>query len=224
VTPQIEGFEIAGWNRPADQTGGDYYDWQVLPNGTVVVELADVTGHGIGPALLAAVCRAYARANLGRGNGLLEAMEQLNSELIRDIGEGRFVTFVAVVFAAGCRRVELLSAGHGPSFVYVLKEDRFKEIGAQGLPLGISSQLISDPPEILELYAGDVLVLATDCFLEWTNREGEQFGVKRLEETIRKSKEKRASELIATLYGAVLAFSGGTKQQDDLTAVVIKGT
>jgi serine phosphatase RsbU (regulator of sigma subunit) len=224
VTPQIEGFEIAGWNRPADQTGGDYYDWQVLPNGTVVVELADVTGHGIGPALLAAVCRAYARANLGRGNGLLEAMEQLNSELIRDIGEGRFVTFVAVVFAAGCRRVELLSAGHGPSFVYVLKEDRFKEIGAQGLPLGISSQLISDPPEILELYAGDVLVLATDGFLEWTNREGEQFGVKRLEETIRKSKEKRASELIATLYGAVLAFSGGTKQQDDLTAVVIKGT
>jgi serine phosphatase RsbU (regulator of sigma subunit) len=69
-----------------------------------------------------------------------------------------------------------------------------------------------------------VLVLATDGFLEWTNREGEQFGVKRLEETIRKSKEKRASELIATLYGAVLAFSGGTKQQDDLTAVVIKGT
>jgi hypothetical protein len=65
MTSEIEGFEIAGWNRPADQTGGDYYDWQVLPNGTVVVELADVTGRGIGPALLAAVCRAYARASFG---------------------------------------------------------------------------------------------------------------------------------------------------------------
>ena len=56
--PVIEGFEIAAWNQPADQTGGDYYDWQPLPDGRVLVALADVTGHGIGPALLAAVCRA----------------------------------------------------------------------------------------------------------------------------------------------------------------------
>jgi len=49
TTPEIAGFQIAGWNQPADQTGGDYYDWQVLPNGKVVVALADVTGHGIGP-------------------------------------------------------------------------------------------------------------------------------------------------------------------------------
>ena len=222
--PKIEGFEIGGWNQPADQTGGDYYDWQVLANGNVVAELADVTGHGIGPALLAAVCRAYARANFSRGNGLLEAMEQLNAELIGDIGEGRFVTFVAAVCVPGCSRVELLSAGHGPLFVYVLSEDRFEEIGAQRLPLGISSQLVSDPPEILELNTGDLLVLATDGFFEWTNREGEQFGIKRLEETIRKSKGKRPSELISTLFGAVLEFSGGTKQQDDLTAVVIKRT
>lgn len=223
-TPDIEGFEIAGWNQPADETGGDYYDWQVLPNGTVVAELADVTGHGIGPALLAAVCRAYARANFSRGNGLLRTMEQLNAELIGDIGEGRFVTFVAAVCVPGCPRVELFSAGHGPLFVYAFGEDRFKEIGAQGRPLGISLPLVSDPPEILELHEGDLLVLATDGFFEWTNQEGEQFGIKRLEETIRKSKEKHPSELISALYGAVMEFSGGTKQQDDLTAVVIKRT
>jgi len=224
VTPEIEGFEFAGWNQPADQTGGDYYDWQVLPNGTVVAELADVTGHGIGPALLAAVCRAFARASFGQGNGLFKAMEQLNAELNRDVGEGRFVTLVAVVCVPRCPRVQLLSAGHGPLFVYLFSQDRFEQIGAQGLPLGISSQFVSDPPEILELNAGDVLVLATDGFFEWTNPEGEQFGVKRLEEAIRESKEKRPSELISTLYGAVLTFSNGTKQQDDLTAVVIKRT
>ena len=76
--PQVDGFEIAAWNRPADQTGGDYYDWQVLPDGKVVVALADVTGHGIGPALLAAVCRAYARASFKAGNGLQAAMIELN--------------------------------------------------------------------------------------------------------------------------------------------------
>jgi serine phosphatase RsbU (regulator of sigma subunit) len=224
VTPDIRGFEIAGWNRPADQTGGDFYDWQVLSNGAMVAELADVTGHGIGPALLAAVCRAYARAIFSRGNSLNDAMVQLNAELIGDIGEGRFVTFVAAVCVPGCSRVEMLSAGHGPLFVYFLGEDRFEEIGAQGLPLGISSQFVSDPPKLLELNKGDLLVLATDGFFEWTNGEGEQFGVKRAVEIIRKSKEKRPSELISALYAAVLAFSGGTKQQDDLTAVVIRRT
>jgi len=160
ATPEIKGFEIAGWNQPADQTGGDYYDWQVLPNGIVVAELADVTGHGIGPALLAAVCRAYARASFSRGNCLFEAMKQLNAELNGDIGEGRFVTFVAAVCVPGSPRVELLSAGHGPLLIYVFSQDGFEQIGAQGLPLGISSQFVSDPPEILELCSGDVLVLA----------------------------------------------------------------
>lgn len=222
--PQIAGFEIAGWNQPADQTGGDYYDWQLLPDGKVVVALADVTGHGIGPALLASVCRAYARANFRVGNGLLDSMEQLNAALAGDIGEGRFVTFVAAVCTPGSPRVELLSAGHGPLFLYVMKEDCFEEIGSQGLPLGIVAKLVSDPPQVLELNRGDLLVLATDGFFEWANSQGELFGPMRSEEVIRTSKEKQPREIISALYQATLAFSGGTKQQDDLTAVVIKRT
>src|SRR5213595_841685 len=220
--PQIEGFEIAGWNQPADQTGGDYYDWQLLADGKVLVALADVTGHGIGPALLASVCRAYARANFRVGTGLLAAMEQLNAALADDIGEGRFVTFVAAICAPGCPLVELLSAGHGPLFLYALKEDRFEEMGAQGLPLGIVAKLVSEPPQILELNKGDLLVLATDGFFEWANSQGELFGPKRLEEVIRISKEKQPREIISALYQATIAFSGGTKQQDDLTVVIIK--
>lgn len=122
-------------------------------------------------------------------------MQQLNAELKNDIGEGRFVTFVAAVCEPGNSRVELLSAGHGPSFIYVLSEDRFEEMHAQGLPLGIASCLVSDPPATLELNTGDLLVLATDGFLEWTNWEGEQFGVKRLEETIRNSRQKPPANL-----------------------------
>jgi serine phosphatase RsbU (regulator of sigma subunit) len=220
--PQIEGFEIAGWNQPADQTGGDYYDWQLLADGKVLVALADVTGHGIGPALLAAVCRAYARAHFRVGHGLLDAMEQLNSALANDIGEGRFVTFVAAVCAPGSSRVEILSAGHGPLFLYVLKEDRFEEMGAQGLPLGIVATMVSEPPQVLELNRGDLLVLATDGFFEWANAQGELFGPKRLEEVIRASRERQPREIISALYQATIAFSGGTKQQDDLTVVVIK--
>lgn len=188
----------------------------------MIAKLADVTGHGIGAALLAAVCRAYARANFGRGYRLLDSMTRLNADIIGEIGEGRFVTFVAAVCMPRCSRVELLSAGHNPLLLYVSSEDRFEEIGAHGLPLGIPSPFVSDPPKILELNPGDLLVLAADGFFEWTNTAGEQFGIERFEETIRRSKKERPCELISALYGAVFAFSGGMKQQDDLTTVVIK--
>jgi len=65
-SPHLPGYELAGWSQPADETGGDYYDWQTLPNNETAISLADVTGHGVGPALVTAVCRAYARASFPR--------------------------------------------------------------------------------------------------------------------------------------------------------------
>ena len=222
--PVVEGFEIAAWNQPADQTGGDYFDWQPLSDGKVLVALADVTGHGIGPALLAAVCRAYARANFSVDNGLFPAMGKVNAALAADLKEGRFVTFVAAVCTPGSSRVELLSAGHGPLFLYLLKHDCFEKMDAQGLPLGISASFDSDPPLCLDLQHGDMLVLATDGFFEWANPQGDQFGSARMQEMIRASREKPPSEIISNLYRAVVEFSGGTEQKDDLTAIIIKRT
>jgi serine phosphatase RsbU (regulator of sigma subunit) len=220
--PEIEGFEIAGWNLPADQTGGDYYDWQVLPGGKLFVALGDVTGHGIGPALLTTACRAYTRANFTPEIGMLTAMERVNAALNRDVGPRRFVTFVAVICTPGSSRVEMLSAGHGPLFLYTLREDRFDAMPAQGLPLGLMPELGSGPPVVLDLNPGDLLVLATDGFFEWANAQDEQFGEERMEDTIREARERPPAEIISALYKAVIEFSGGTKQDDDLTAVVIK--
>jgi len=222
--PVVEGFEIAAWNQPADQTGGDYFDWQPLSDGKVLVALADVTGHGIGPALLAAVCRAYARASFSGENGLFTAMGKVNAALAADLKEGRFVTFVAAICTPRNPRVELLSAGHGPLFLYLLKHDCFEKMDAQGLPLGISASFDSDPPLSLDLEHGDMVVLATDGFFEWANAHGEQFGTARMEERIRASRENPPDEIISNLYRAVVEFSGGTTQQDDLTAIIIKRT
>ncbi len=223
-SPKISGFEIAGWNLPADETGGDFYDWQSLPNGRVLVALADVTGHGIGPALLASVCRAYARANFSLSSDLFRAMERINSDIGSDLTQGRFVTFVAAVCEPDSAKVDLLSAGHGPLFVYAMRDDRFQEMKAQGLPLGVSTELDSDPVVQLELNSGDMLLLITDGFLEWENAGREQFGVKRMEEVIRTSRAKAPVDIIQALYRSVIAFSGGTAQKDDLTAVVVKRT
>jgi len=165
--PQIPGFDIAAWNKPADQTGGDYYDWQALPDGRILVAFADVAGHGIGPALLASVCRAYSRATFGQHLDFLKSMEQINTAISADVGEGRFVTFVAAILGPASSQVELLSAGHAPLFLYWLKHDRFDKMEAQGLPLGISPDFLSEPPQILPFASGDLLVLAPDGFFEW---------------------------------------------------------
>jgi serine phosphatase RsbU (regulator of sigma subunit) len=220
--PEVAGFDIAAWNKPADQTGGDYYDWQALPDGRIVVALADVTGHGIGPALLAAVCRAYSRATFGQHQDFLKSMERINSAIAGDVGAGRFVTFVAAILGSGNAQVELLSAGHAPLFLYWLRQDRFDKMEAHGPPLGISAELLSDPPQILPFERGDLLVLATDGFFEWENAAEEQFGSERLESSVRANRHQSAAAIIASLYEDVLRFAGGTSQKDDLTAIVIK--
>ena len=223
-SPRIPGFEIAGWNQPADETGGDYFDWKLLQDGKLVVSLADVTGHGIGPALLAAVCRAYARASFTVSRTLTATFELINQALGADLSPGRFATFVAAVCSPGREEVELLSAGHGPLFVYSSSADHFTEMHSHGLPFGILPAFQSDPPSQLQLHSGDMVLLATDGFFEWENESGEQFGIERTENVIRRFRDSSPKEIIAKLYQAVVKFSNGTKQQDDLTAVIIKRT
>jgi serine phosphatase RsbU (regulator of sigma subunit) len=220
--PQVAGWDIAAWNQPADQTGGDYYDWQPLPNGKFVTALADVTGHGIGPAMLASVCRAYARTNFRNQDSFFKAMEEINSSIAADVREGRFITFVAAIFGSGSPTVELLSAGHAPLFLYRRTDDTFTLMEAHALPLGISDAFLSDPPHSLEMASGDLLILATDGFFEWENAREEQFGHDRLGQTIRVARDKSAAEIIVNLHQEVLRFANGTKQMDDLTAIVLK--
>jgi serine phosphatase RsbU (regulator of sigma subunit) len=221
-TPEVAGFDIAGWNHPADDTGGDYFDWETLKDGRVVISLADVTGHGIGPALLASACHAYARSAFSTAEGLSAAFERINQDLGADLEPGRLVTLVAAVCCPGCAEVKVLSAGHGPTFVYSRQKDEFNEMNAQALPFGVLPTFGSDPAAQLHLQNGDLVLLITDGFMEWENDMGEQFGTCRIADELRTSRELPSSEIIKRLHDAVVKFSNGTDQQDDLTAVLIK--
>ena len=220
--PNIAGFAIAGWNKPADDTGGDFYDWDSMVDGRLIVVLGDVTGHGIGPALLAAACRAYARAAFGAGPDLLTAVTQINTGIARDLDPSRFVTFAAAACTPGTGELEVLSAGHGPILLYSATGDSFQEIDSQGVPLGVIPEFVSGPAWKLQLKEGDIFLLITDGFVEFENPKQEEFGRKRLEEAIRTARTQSPDQIIKSLYQAVLEFSNGTKQMDDLTAVVIK--
>ena len=222
LRPHIPGFEVAGWSQSADDTGGDFYDWKRLPNGRWVVFLADVTGHGIGPAMLASVCRAYSRASFNDRDNLATTLQNINRSFSEDLTPERFATFVAAVFEEGSDNVELLSAGHGPLFIYSACDQSVRCMHAQALPLGIAPEMDSGDPAQLTMQPGDMVLLITDGFFEWENRSEEQFGTTRLGEILRKFYDRQPEVIIAELYDSVVKFSQGTPQNDDLTAVLIK--
>jgi serine phosphatase RsbU (regulator of sigma subunit) len=220
--PELEEFEISGWNQPADETGGDYFDWQALPDGRVAISLADATGHGIGPALVSASCRAYSRASLLAGadkNGLLD---RLNLLLAEDLSANRFVTFAVAFLDPSNAGVKVMSAGHGPILLYKTRTDQIENVEAHGIPLGMIAGVPYSHGTESRLEPGDMLILITDGFYEWENPEGEQFGLERLEKTIREAQNCSAEEVIEKLRDSVKSFCRGTAQQDDLTAVVLK--
>ena len=223
--PNTPGFEIAGWNQAADQTGGDYFDWLELPDGRTIITLADVTGHGIGPALIVAVCRAYMRASAGSGAiELAEAVGRVNDLLHEDIPEGRFVTAVVCIVDPERSRMSMVSAGQAPLLFYDAVSGAVHNWDADDLPLGIMSGVTFDTPRNVDFASGDVLVLTTDGFFEWANPRGEQYGTTRMVDFLKANHALAPQAFIDELYKAVLVHAEGTEQGDDLTAVVIRKT
>jgi len=220
--PQVDGFEIAGWNQPADETGGDYFDWQSLADGRVAVTVADVTGHGIGPAIGMAVCRAYARAGLATDPHLPNLLNRLNKLLYEDLPPEKFVTLAAGLLDPEQATLQLISAGHGPLLFYSATNDCVRTYDAQGLPLGLLPQFSYGCPDLLNFAHGDILVVVTDGLVEWANQNDEDFGSDRLKQVIRTYHDRPAATIISEMYRAVVTFAGSMPQADDLTALVVK--
>jgi len=220
--PRVPGFEVAGWNKPADQTGGDAFDFIPTDDGRLGLLIADATGHGVGPALMVAECRALLRGLASVTVDLTQIMAKANEVLVADLQDGRFVTVCLAFLDSETSTITHLSAGHGPLIHYVAAEDRFVELPAATLPLGITLNLPGEPPPDIVMCSGDLFILITDGFFEWIRADGAQFGMKRLFEVIRSHRQSACSEIIERLHRAVVEFGQGAPQEDDLTAIVVK--
>jgi serine phosphatase RsbU (regulator of sigma subunit)/HAMP domain-containing protein len=220
--PQIVGWDIAGWSRPADETGGDFYDWLITPHGRIIIVIADAAGHGLGPAMMAAACRAYSRATLSEDGPLQPQMARLNALLCADQSEGKFITFLACVLDPADAVVRLHSAGHGPILVYRAATNSVEGFETHGLALGIFADFEFDPHTEFHLDPGDAVLLVSDGFFEWMNRRNEQFGVDRLRQSLIDARNEPAAGIIANVRRNVARFTEGLPQPDDMTAVVVK--
>lgn len=218
--PVVDGYEVAGWNRSADETGGDCYDFIRLEDGRLAVFLADATGHGIGAALVIAQCRSLLRAMISVTDDLKSIAVGVNRLLSDDLEEDRFVTAFIGVLDPQRHRIDYISSGQAPLLLVSPQGVESRPAGA--LPLAVLPEFVCDGPQHFEFSPLATLVLLTDGFYETASAEGELFGEARVTALMQESMNTPLPELIENLYQRVCTFSGGTRQADDLTAVLIR--
>lgn len=220
VSPQVAGYEICGWNRPADETGGDFFDYLTLPDGRVAVVLADATGHGIGAALVMAQARSLLRAMFSVSADLRQIAMSVNALLANDLRDDRFLTAFVGVLDPRRHRMDYISGGQGP--LLIVGDTGVESRPANALPFAIDNELELLSDEHIDFSPGSLLVLLTDGFFEAGDARDEQFGEERIQEVCQAQRRASLPELIAKLTGAVEAYSQGLPQADDWTALLVR--
>jgi phosphoserine phosphatase RsbU/P len=220
--PIIAGYDVAGWSQSAEETGGDFFDFHVLDDGHLILILADVSGHGMGPALLAAECWALQRAIFSWAADYRSSLTLINQLICRHIPSDRFITAFTGCLSAKRNTLSFLSAGHGPVFILRVAESRIETLPVTGLPLGIMADSRYEQWQTIPFNSGDILIAFTDGFFEWEDQSGNCFGTDRICENVFRHAELSAAAIIESVHRDLLSFVAGTRQQDDLTAVVIK--
>lgn len=224
--PVIPGFDVAGLSEPADETGGDTYDFIPLPDGQWAFVVADATGHGIGPALVIAETRAMLRASaqLTRASSasVAEILRTANQLLAHDLGGGTFVTCFLGILNPADGVLTYASAGHGPLLFYRHADDAFDQAAATSLPLGVMEDADFDDVRQFRFSPGDLAVITTDGIFEAMDAERNMFGVDRMLDILRASRDQTAKDMICRLQSTVGRFAAGLPQADDLTAIAIK--
>lgn len=220
--PDLPGYEIAAFNKPATHTGGDYYDCVQLDAGQLIFMIADVTGHGVGPALMTASSRAYFRAILEQHLDLVEIIQQANRLLNTDLCGGQFVTLAALMPDLRTHRVKFISAGHGSTLLFHNKEGTVEELPAQSIPLGIEVPLKFEQELEFTMQPGDMVVMLSDGCFECKNQEGDRYGLERMIGLIRNNHVYPANDIAAKFQEDVKEFLADQPQSDDMTMLILK--
>jgi hypothetical protein len=217
--PQLESYALAARCEPAQETGGDFFDFVQLADGRVGIVIADVAGKGMPAALVMANARSALRAEARLGVGPAETLHRVNESLARDINSNGFVTCLYAELDPVARQISIANAGH--PLPLLNRDGATIELDVYGLPLGLRSDVAYD--EIRHaLVSGDTLLLYTDGITETLNASRELFGFERLAAFLQREAHKPAEGIVMETWSATRAFGGDVCQDDDMTVIVLK--
>jgi anti-sigma regulatory factor (Ser/Thr protein kinase) len=219
--PVLDGYDVSGTAEPAELTGGDTFDLSLVDAGLLVV-LADATGHGIAPALSVTQMQAMVRMALRLGAELDTMLVQINNQLAQWLPEGRFITAFIGVLDAHTHHLRFQSAGQAPILHFQAESGTCAVHKPTSFPLGAMPLAAPRPAAGFEFQPGDMLVLLSDGVYEYRNQQGEEFGVGRVERIVAEQRDASAAAIVRALVEGVQAFGAGARQEDDITAVIVK--
>jgi serine phosphatase RsbU (regulator of sigma subunit) len=220
--PEVEGLEVGEVYESSArvEVGGDVYDFLELGDGRLAVVLGDVTGHGVEATADMAMAKFVFRSLAREHSEPSDFLAAANDVVAEEIAPGKFITMVYLAVDRARGEVACAGAGHPPPRI-VHRDGRVVGLDATGLVLGVDVGQRYEEVRA-ELPVGSAIVLYTDGVIE-ARREGELYGVERLDELLSARRELSAAELAHAVVADCRTFAGG-ELLDDCAVVVIRRT
>lgn len=224
--PALAGWDVFGWYRPAEHATGDFYDFVRTRDGRLAVVVGDVTGHGIGPALVTATAQASLRsyAKVLPDPGAVVTM--LNQDLSERLDDGMFLTlFLALLGEDGS--LQVVNAGQTPPLLWRKSDGSIETLKGTGPALGMMDDFEYEADVSLRLEPGDTLLMLTDGLVEarHEDRPDDLYGEEGVRGVIADlaARDSGSQGLTESLVQGVLEFAGG-QREDDMTVVTVRRT
>ena len=226
--PVLPGIEILGVCRPARSVSGDFYDYVALDSNRMAICFGDVSGKGISAALVMASLHSIMRTQIALlrfdesetlQRTAATVVDRANLQLFNGTAPEKFSTLFFGAYDEPSGLLAYCNAGHLPPLLFRNGTTRALEVN--GMIVG-AFPFSAYTAETLELQRGDMLVAFTDGLTEAENADGEDFGEKRLSNALHESAGKPMKELIEGVMNDVVAWTGETAQQDDMTMLVVR--
>jgi len=216
--PEVKNLRIAAAYRPMTAVAGDFYDFIPIDENRVGFLVADVSGHGVPAALIAAMLKVALKSVVQCADDPGEVLRGLNRILFGQL-HGQFVTAAYLWFDMAHRRALYSAAGHPPLLRW--SGDKLERIESNGLLFGVMPEPDYPVCEI-HIQPGDRFLMYTDGLSEPENAGGDSFGDSRLEQVVRNNQLRPPSDLVDQLLSEIRLWQPASMaQQDDITAIVI---
>jgi sigma-B regulation protein RsbU (phosphoserine phosphatase) len=214
------GLDLALSFEAVSQASGDSYDFLPLGDGRLVVSVGDVTGHGVGAALLAHAAQAAMRSYLEMVSDLGEVVFRLNNRLVEAVEPGVFISLLLFVVDTKNRTMSYVNAGHPPLFL--VQNGQLVEFEKTGMVLGVVEGQSYEVRGPIALGDGDLIFVRTDGVEETMNSVRDMYGVDRLKDYLVANREQSAQALLRGLQTDLDTHAQGEEAEDDVTMIAIK--
>jgi phosphoserine phosphatase RsbU/P len=226
-SPKIEGFEIEGVCIPANEVGGDYYDFFRVTETKMGIVIGDVSGKGVPAAIYMTLTKGVIQSLVENKTRFSpeQVMIKTNHSLYHMMDHRSFVTMLFAVVDIKRRTLVFARAGHNPLLYFQRGNNQVITLKPQGIALGLERGDVFEGTikgGQIRLKSGDIIVFYTDGFSEAMNKDLEEYGERQLCRIIQQQNEKPARTIIDTVINDVRQFVKGYPQHDDMTMVVVK--